>query len=85
MSQVKHEFLEVTTQGDPIAMAMYGVATLPLLRLVQNTHVSQKWYADDCSAAGRLKDLLLFFKQLTEHGSYFGEGERPEMSRSQVV
>ena len=46
---------------------MYVLATLSLLRLVQNTHMSQKWYADDGSAVG-----LLFFKQLTEHGSYFG-------------
>ena len=53
-------------------MAMYRVATLILLKLVQNTQVSQNLYADDGSAVGRLDDLLLFFKQLTEHGSYFG-------------
>ena len=67
--------VEGTTQGDPIAMAMYGVATLSLLMLVQNTHVSQKWYVDDGSAVGHLEDLLLFFKQLTEHGGYFGYSE----------
>ena len=50
--------LEGTTQGHPIAMAMYGVATLPLLRIVQNMHVTQKWYADDGSAVGRLEDIL---------------------------
>ena len=64
--------LEGTPEGDPIAMAMYGVALLPLLRLFQSTHVSQKWYADGGSALGRLEDLLLFSKQLTEYGNYFG-------------
>ena len=44
-------------------MAMYGVATLPLLRLVQNTHVTHKRYADDGSAVGQLEKF--FFKQLT--------------------
>ena len=65
--------LEGTIQGDPIIMAMYGVTTLPLLRFVQNMLVLQKWYADDGSAVRRLEtDLLLFFLQLTEHGSCFG-------------
>ena len=63
---------EGTTQGDPLAMDMYGVATLPLLRFLQNTRVSQRWYADGVSAVGRLEDLILFFKQLTENGAYFG-------------
>ena len=34
--------------------------------------MSQKWYVDVISAIGPLEDLLLFFKQLTEHGTYFG-------------
>ena len=51
---------------------MYGVAQLQLLMPVENTHVTQKWYANDSTAVGRLEDLLLFFKQLSEHGSYFG-------------
>ena len=38
--------------------------------VVQKEHVLQKWYADNGSAVGRLEDL--FFKQLTEPGSYFG-------------
>ena len=64
-------------QGDLIAMAIHGLATLFLLRLVQNTHVSQKWYAEVDSAVGPLEDLFMFFKQLTEHGGYFGYSKRP--------
>ena len=52
-----------------------------LLRLVQNTHVSQKRYADDGSAAGRLEDLLLFFKELTEYVSCFGYSVNLPMSQ----
>ena len=40
------------TRGERIAMNMFGAAT-PMLRFVQNTHVSQKRYADDGSAVGR--------------------------------
>ena len=58
----KHWSLEGTTQGEPIAMAMYGVATLPMLRLVQNIHLTKKLYADNGSAGGRLENLLCFLK-----------------------
>ena len=56
----------------PIATALSGVASLPLLRFVHNKHESQKCYIYNGSAVERVEDLLLFFKQLTEHGSYFG-------------
>ena len=42
---------EGTTQGDPLAMAMY--ATLPLIRQLQGD-VFQSWYADDAAADGGL-------------------------------
>ena len=41
---------EGTTQGDPLAMAMYAIATTPLIQQLRNTNTHQIWYADDASA-----------------------------------
>ena len=51
----------------------------PLLRLVQNTKVSQKRFADNGIAVGCFKDILLLLKQLTEHGSCFGYSVNAEV------
>ena len=48
---------EGTTQGDPLAMAMYGVALLPLIKLVKDEKLTQKWYADDGNAVGSFESL----------------------------
>ena len=40
---------EGTTQGDPLAMAMYGLATIPLIRRLDGL-CTQVWYADDWEA-----------------------------------
>ena len=45
---------EGTTQRDPFVMAMYRLATLPLLKLVNDNSLTQKWYADDGNAVGNL-------------------------------
>ena len=41
---------EGTTQGDPLAMAMYAIATVPLIEKLQSTNTKQVWYADDATA-----------------------------------
>ena len=46
---------EGTTQGDPLAMPMYALATIPLIdQLSSIQDVTQVWYADDASVAGSL-------------------------------
>ena len=42
---------EGTTQGDPLAMAMYGLVTIPLIQRL-NGPCRQVWYADDSTAFG---------------------------------
>ena len=46
---------EGTTQGDPLAMPMYAVATIPLIRRISNS-VTHVWYADD-AALGSVTEL----------------------------
>ncbi len=49
---------EGITQGDPLAMPMYAIATLPLINeLRSETEATQVWYADDACAIGKIRDL----------------------------
>ena len=63
---------EGTTQGDPLAMAIYELATLPLVKLVNDNILTQKWYADDDNAIGNLKSLRRVLDNLNKHGKNFG-------------
>ena len=50
---------EGTTQGDPLAMALYGVAVTPLIRTrrVQQEGAKQIRFADDAASGGKLLNL----------------------------
>jgi len=62
---------EGTTQGDPLAMPMYALATLPLIARLPSD-VFQVWYADDACAGGNVTQLRLWWKRLCEMGPQFG-------------
>ena len=47
---------EGTTQGDPLAMAMYAIGTQPLIRRLDGI-AKQIWYADDSAAGSSLERL----------------------------
>ncbi len=47
---------EGTTQGDPLAMLMYAIATIPLIKRLPKS-VTQIWYADDATALGTITGL----------------------------
>ena len=77
---------EGTTQGDPLAMAMYAVATRRLLDKLKDKvpGVKQVWYADDCTGAGQLRELHLWWKEIVEIGPTFGYYPKPDKSRVTV-
>ena len=65
---------ERTTQGDPLAMPFYALATRPLIdSLTQHfPDVKQIWYADDATAVGKLPDLRKWWEKLLTIGPSFG-------------
>ena len=49
---------EGTTQGDPLAMAFYALATLPLIEACEVSTLSREvWFADDATGCGPLTAL----------------------------
>ena len=68
---------EGTTQGDPLALALYVIGIIPLIELLQKPNVIQKWYADDGSDAGDLRSLRAILDNLDVHGKTFGYDVKP--------
>lgn len=62
---------EGTTQGCPLAMAMYAIAIVPLVSKLHGlcNHV---WFADDGTGAGKLSDLRKWWDKLLEIGQAYG-------------
>ena len=63
---------EGTTQGDPLAMAMYAIGILPLIRTLHSETITQAWFADDAGVSGKLIDLHSWWNNLKTHGPMFG-------------
>ena len=63
---------EGTTQGDPLAMMMFGLATLPLINATKLPDTIQCWFADDAAAGSRLVRLREWWNLLTRIGPLFG-------------
>ena len=63
---------EGTTQGDPLAMAMFAIASIPLINeLSSSADVKQLWYADDASAIGSFVELRKWWDNInTVRGAY---------------
>ena len=62
---------EGTTQGDPLAMSIYAIATLPLIMELDNLS-KQLCFADDAAAAGRLQAVKQWWVRLAERGPKYG-------------
>jgi len=67
---------EGTTQGDPLAMAMYALGTLPLIHKLQED-VTQAWYADDATAGGEVAGLRRWWDKLRATGPQYGYHPNP--------
>ena len=81
---------EGTTQGDPIAMAVYAIAIIPLMLMIlevtnqlPDTKTKMAAYADDFSAAGSVGNLLYWWETLCKLGPKFGY--YPEASKSWLI
>ena len=69
---------EGTTQGDPLAMSMYGVAILPLIKKLNNL-CKQLWFANDAAAGGEINHLSVseWRSKLNSLGPAFGYHPNP--------
>ena len=63
---------EGTTQGDPLAIAMFALATLPLIAKMNADGSKQAGVADGAAAGGILQSLRSWWDTLGENGSSFG-------------
>ena len=71
---------EGTTQGDPLAMVFYAIATLPMIaRCKVEELLGEEWFADDATGAGGVIDLRTWWDRLNTEGpkfGYFPNGEK---------
>ena len=67
---------EGTTQGDPLAMSIYGIAILPLIQKLQGLY-RQLWFADDASAGGKITQLKDWWTRMQGLGPLFGYHPNP--------
>ena len=74
---------EGTTQGDPLAMAMYGIGILPLIKKLQTCDVTQAWYADDAAAAGSTANIRCRWDIITKGVPMFGY--YPNASKTHLI
>ena len=65
------ESKEGTTQGDPLAMAIYAIATVPLIKRLSQK-VTQIWYADNAASMGNIYQIREWWSQLLKLGPGYG-------------
>ena len=63
---------EFTTQGNPLAVSMYGIAIRPLIEFFYDSFTVQKWHEDNGNGVGSLDTLKNVFDSLKKHGTDFG-------------
>lgn len=73
------------TQGCPLAMILYGLLLLPLIRKLKQAFPSliHLWFADDGNAIGTLTQLKFFWAALCKYGPAYGY--HPDPSESIII
>lgn len=66
------ESAEGTTQGDPLSMVIYALATLPLIDRAAMPGLVQSWFADDSCAGDKLTTLFSWLSVLLKEGPKYG-------------
>ena len=78
---------EGTTQGEPIAMAAYGIGLTPLLDVLSRGEVDEAWkqvaFADDISGVGKLLFLRIWWDLVNKYGPLLGYF--PKASKSWLI
>ena len=74
---------EGTTQWDPLAMAMYGLAIIPLIKILSADNLTRKWYTDDGNAVGKLSNLRTVLDKTVSIGKFFDY--RVKASKCQLI
>ena len=62
---------EGMTQGDPLAIPMYAISIIPVIRQLMGL-ARQVWYADDAAVGGGLLHLRDWWSGLLSFGHHFG-------------
>ena len=70
---------EGTTQGDPLAMALYALSVQPLITSLQAaSSTKQCWFADDACGAGSVLEIKKWWDVLNNLGPVFGYFPNPK-------
>eukprot|EP01002_Notosolenus_urceolatus_P004535 NODE_219_length_2456_cov_28.544661_g170_i0.p1 GENE.NODE_219_length_2456_cov_28.544661_g170_i0~~NODE_219_length_2456_cov_28.544661_g170_i0.p1 ORF type:complete len:706 (+),score=136.49 NODE_219_length_2456_cov_28.544661_g170_i0:106-2118(+) len=64
--------VEGTVQGCPIAMQVFAMGTIPLIRSLDNISRNQGWYADDSACVGSIETAAKWMKHLKTMGEPHG-------------
>ena len=73
---------EGVTQGDPLAMTLYGIALMPLAEILREEFptVLQPWYAEDAAMREPARDVAKALWRLRVLGPMFGYHPEPKKS-----
>ena len=70
---------EGTTQGDPLAMALYALSVQPLITSLQAaSSTKQCWFTDDACGAGSVLEIKKWWDALNSLGPVFGYFPNPK-------